>query len=87
MKEVTFRCCKYLDHDESHYNQCKLKAIPHNLGVYFERGEVWTEGGNPRDVQFCKKRGRLNMKTACLDYLGECSDYESEIRTVVVNEE
>lgn len=87
MKEVTFRCCKYLDHDESHYNQCKLKALPHNLGVYFERGEVWTEGGNPRDVQFCSRRGRLNSKFACMaDAGGECGDYDEVERTVGVSE-
>jgi hypothetical protein len=87
MKEVTFRCCKYLDHDESHYNQCKLKALPYNLGVYFERGEIWTEGGNPKNVQFCSKRGRLTDKVACLEGAGgECSCYDEEERTVYVNE-
>lgn len=87
MKKITFRCCKYLDHNESHFNQCKLKALPHNLGVYFERGEVWTEGGNPKNVQFCSKCGRLNEKIACLAGAGAvCSCYDEEERTVTVNE-
>ena len=86
MEEITFRCCKYLDHNEEHYNGCKLKAI-HNCGVYFERGEIWTEGGKPRDVQFCSKRGRLNDKVACLEGAGgECHLYDEEERTVLVNE-
>ena len=86
MSEITFRCCKYLDHDESHFTGCRLKAL-HNFGVYFERSDVWTDGGkNPRDVQFCSKRGRLNDKIACLEGAGgECDLYDEEERTIKVN--
>ena len=81
---ISFDCCKYLDHTKSHYTQCTLKNC-HSLYVYWERGEVWTDGGrNPRDVQFCSKRGRLNYKSACIEGCNECSDYENEKRTVEI---
>ena len=48
-----------------------------------ESGDIWTDKGrNPRDVQFCSKRGRLNYKSACIEGCAECSDYENEERTV-----
>lgn len=84
MKNVTFDCCKYLDHIKGHYTHCTLKDC-HNLYVYWERGEVWTNGGrNPKDVQFCSKKGRLNYKSACIEGCAECNDYENEERTVEV---
>ena len=56
--------------------------------AYWERGAVWTDGGkNPRDVQFCSKRGRLPDKVACLEGAGgECSDYDEEERTVEIDD-
>lgn len=83
--EIKFRCCKYLNHNKGNYRHCKLVNF-HNTFVYWERGEVWTDGGrNPRDVQFCSKRGRLNFKTTCIaDGGGECSLYDEEERIVEV---
>jgi len=86
MSQITFRCCKYLDHTKGHFTACELKDL-HNFGVYWERGAVWTDSGkNPRDVQFCSKRGRLNDKTACLEGTGgECSCYDEAERTVEID--
>lgn len=83
MKKVTFNCCKHLNHTKGQYKQCSLKDF-RGLYVYWERGEVWTDGGNRRDVQFCSKRGRLNYKSACIEGCGECSDYDNEERTVEI---
>jgi len=85
--DITFKCCKHLDHTKGRYGDCKLKDC-HGIFVYWERGETWTEGGrNPRDVQFCSRRGRLNFKSACIASRGgECSDYDEEERTVEVKE-
>ena len=73
MKEVSFNCFKYLDYTKGRYVQCTLKNC-NNLYVYWERGEVWTDGGknNRRDVQFCSKKGRLNYKSACIEGCNEC---------------
>lgn len=85
MEKITFNCCKYLNHTKDHYTQCTLKNC-NNLYVYWERGKVWTDGGrNPRDVQFCNKRGRLNYKSACIEGCSECSDYENEERTIKID--
>ena len=86
MVAVTFRCCKYLDHEKGNYSHCTLKNL-RGLCVYWERGEVWTDrGNNLRDAQFCKLRGRLNSKTACIAGAGEeCFKYEEEERTVEVD--
>ena len=85
MNSITFRCCKYLSHNEKNYTGCKLKRLG-SFGVYFERNETWTDGGkNPREVQFCSKRGRLNDKIACLAGAGgECNCYDEEERTIEV---
>lgn len=73
--EIKFKGCKHLNFSDN-YNQCEKRSCM-GLYVYWERGEIWLDGGsNPRDVQFCKQRGRLNMKSACLMGSGECSDYE-----------
>lgn len=86
MSKITFRCCKYLDHTAGRYIECKLKSL-HNMAVYWERGEIWTDGGKPKNVQFCSKRGRLNDKVACLEGCGgECSEYDEEERTVEIDE-
>ncbi len=85
MESVTFNCCKHLDHTEGNYVNCVLKNCM-DWYVYWERGEAWTEGGrNPRDVQFCSKRGRLNYKSACIEGCAECLDYEDEQRTIEIN--
>ena len=84
MEKLTFNCCKYLNHAKGSYNGCELKSFK-GLCAYWERGEMWTDGGqNPRDVQFCKKRGRLNYPTACIEGGGECSEYTNEERTVEI---
>lgn len=60
--------CRHLDYEEGKYTSCKIKdCSPHFPEVkYWERGEVWTEGGNPRDVQFCGLgRGRINGIFQC----------------------
>jgi hypothetical protein len=86
MEKVTFCCCKHLDHAKEHYPSCKLKIF-HKLFAYWERDEIWLDGGsNPRDVQFCNRRGRLNYKSACMYGCAECSDYENEERTVEIDD-
>lgn len=64
--------CKHLDHEEGKYTACELKDISDQFpecpgGVKFwRRGKVWTDGGNPQDVQFCGQgRGRINGIFQC----------------------
>ena len=85
-REIKFKGCKHLDFSDN-YTNCKKRASVADLYAYWERGEVWTDGGtNPRDVQFCKKRGRLNFKSACVHGCAECSDYEECEHKVIVEE-
>ena len=54
--------CKHLDHDESHYPSCKLITME---GLkYWERPFY---EGQATNVQFCKKRGRINEIFACIN--------------------
>lgn len=86
MPAITFKCCKHLIHTKGIFTQCTLKSCV-GMYPYWERGKMYTEGGNPRDVQFCNLRGRLNFKSACMgDDGGECSDYAWEERTVVTED-
>ena len=70
--------CKYLDY-ENNYIDCKIKVLTDfdPPVKHWVRGPRWTEGeeneGNPKNVQFCKKRGRINDVFSC--YNGEHSCY------------
>lgn len=61
--------CKHLDY-EGEYTNCKIVTIEPQGWKYWERGPMWTEGpeneGNPKKVQFCKKRGRINGIAPCI---------------------
>ena len=85
MEIVRFKCCKHLDHDVNNYTGCILKSCRGHF-VYWERGPIWADYADaPIDVQFCKKRGRLNFKSACISGGGgECSHYSEEERIVTV---
>lgn len=69
--------CKNLDY-EQHYDDCTIcDCKPHYPDVrYWHRGEKWTAGGNPENVQFCKLRGRINEIFAC--YNGEMPCYKPD---------
>lgn len=69
--------CKHLDYTEGKYTDCTIETCaPHFPEVrYWKRGEQWTAGGYPQQVQFCGLgRGRINSVFAC--YNGEMSCYE-----------
>ncbi len=72
--------CKHLDYDDN-YLDCEIIEVPDfSCRVrYWERGARWTEGpgneGNPKKVQFCKNRGRINGIFQCYN-IGELSCYE-----------
>jgi hypothetical protein len=79
---MTLTPCKHLDY-EGDYTHCTLRnCSPHfPLVRYWERNAIWTDNGpgekpNPRDVQFCKLRGRINAIFDCYD--GSLSCYEPE---------
>ena len=72
--------CKHLDY-EDHYSGCELITIEPEGWKYWERGAVWTKGpgneGNPKNVQFCKEKGRIKGIFQCINP-GEMFCYESQ---------
>lgn len=74
--------CKHLDYDREKYNHdCEIKTCPppYEHVRYWARGPVWTEGGNPRNVQFCGQgRGRINSIFDCYSAPGPMRCYEPE---------
>ena len=57
--------CKHLDYDEAKYGDaCTLRTCaPHYPDVkYWERGEVWTAGGNPRNVPVLRGGARAHKR-------------------------
>jgi len=59
--------CKYLDY-ETNYDDCQIRTIEPEGWKYWERGERWmTYKGAPRNVQFCKLRGRINDIFSCIN--------------------
>jgi len=70
--------CKHLDYETDYGPDITLEQLPDFPGVQFwRRGPRWTDGGNPRDVQFCKLRGRINGIFQCHNP-GEMPCYEPE---------
>ncbi len=69
--------CKHLDYTEGKYTDCELITIQPGGWKYWKRGKIWTEGGNPQNVQFCKQRGRINEIFACINE-GEMGCYEPQ---------
>lgn len=60
--------CKHLDYTSGEYEDCEILTLaPRYPEVKFwRRGERWTSGGNPADVQFCGQgRGRINGIFQC----------------------
>jgi len=57
--------CKHLDY-ETHYLDCEIITSPEGW-KWWKRGKRWTNGGNPENVQFCKKRGRINGIFQCIN--------------------
>lgn len=76
--------CKHLDYD-TEFTDCKIIAIESEGWKYWERGDTWTKGehnkGNPKNVQFCKLRGRINDIFSCIN-AGERSCYEEHEKKV-----
>lgn len=73
--------CKHLDYDKA-YTDCTIRTCaPHFPEVrYWVRGPIWTEGlgnkGNPRNVQFCNQRGRINNIFDCYEPPGPMHCYD-----------
>jgi hypothetical protein len=72
------RGCKHLDYDGK-YIGCKL--VERDGYRWWERSAMWTEGpgneGNAKNVQFCKKRGRIPGIAQCINP-GEMSCFEPQ---------
>lgn len=69
--------CKHLDYETRYGPDIELVQIEGTPDRFWRRGPTWCDyPGAPRDVQFCKLRGRLNDRRACLTP-GEarCSEY------------
>jgi len=65
--------CKHLDY-EPHYDAELRTAAPDFPQVRYWHRTIVVDKDAPRDVQYCKKRGRINGIFQC--YTGELSCYE-----------
>ncbi len=75
--------CKNLDYTEGKYGpDIVLKTCAPDFPQvrYWERGKTWVDNGdgtfNPKNVQFCKGRGRINNIFDCYEH-GNCPAYEA----------
>jgi len=72
--------CKHLDYNGEYIN-CEIVEITgFSCRVrHWRRGTIWTDGplneGNPKNVQFCKLRGRIKGIFQCYNP-GEMSCYD-----------
>ena len=70
--KAEFTGCEHLDFDKE-YVGCKRQMMG-NGKLFWMRPDYGMD--NPRMVQFCKKRGRLNSPESCLcKENAVCSDY------------
>ena len=82
MSEMTNKLapCKHLDYNEETYGGCgviETCAPPFENVRYWARNPAITEGGYPRNVQFCGQgRGRINSISQCYEAPGPMSCYE-----------
>ena len=67
--------CKHLDYEEGKYSGCEIITIEPEGWKYWKRPD-YGEGGK-LEVQFCKKRGRINSIFSCINP-GEHYCYESQ---------
>jgi len=80
--KVEFKACEHLDY-EPNYGKCKRQLISCD-GTKL----CWMRPGGGGIVQFCKKRGRLNSPTSCLDIThAVCNDFNEITHEVDVPEE
>ena len=74
--------CKHLDYDEENYSGCgaiETLEPPFEHVRYWARKPAFTDGGYPRNVQFCGAgRGRINGIIDCYESPGPMSCYEPE---------
>lgn len=77
------KACKHLDHTPGKYGPDITLESDDGFSVpvkFWRRGERWTDGGGPRDVQFCGQgRGRINGIFQCYNP-GEMSCHEAEVQ-------
>lgn len=84
-ENIKFTACKYLMYKDLTHVIEKRAVLLDEIKVYHHRPDSIAFDGN-NDVQFCKKRGRLNSKIACLNHsLRVCQDYEDAQHVVFVN--
>lgn len=70
---ITFTACKWLDYNDSYSATKNLISSDKITKVVWDR----RPSDNPRLVQFCTKRGRMNGPECCLSKLtAMCRDYE-----------
>ncbi len=84
-ENIRFTACKYLMYEGVTDAIEKRTVYLDETKVYHHRPPNLAPFGN-NDVQFCKKRGRINSRIACLNHsLRECSYYEDAQHVVFVN--
>lgn len=86
--KIKFKGCKNLIYDKDIIDiRHKLKALPSNLGAYWERPDYLLTGCDAKNVQFCSKKGRLNSKVSCLEGMGECDRYKEVNHFINIEED
>lgn len=73
------KACKHLDYNEKMYSQCEIRdcrpGYP-DVRYWFRHVVPYKEA--PRNVQFCKLRGRINSVFDCYMKPGPANCYESD---------
>ena len=83
MRIIKFKGCEQLDYSNDYRPACKLQMLGSGH-LFWMRSEIW---GNPRMVQFCKLRGRLNNPGSCLKKENAiCSEYKEIEHKVEVDQ-
>jgi len=81
---VEFTACEHLDF-EPNYGGCKRQMIAGGK-LFWMRPDYGID--NPRMVQFCKKRGRLNSPELCTkEANAQCSDYKEFNHVIEIEQE
>jgi len=83
METIEFEGCEQLNFSDDYKKSCRLQQLGSGH-LFWMRNKIW---GDPRMVQFCKLRGRLNHPESCLKKENAvCSEYKEFMHRIEVDQ-
>lgn len=79
---MQFKPCRHLNHDPDAFPSCVLKTDPNHPQVRYWKRQALPYPEAPRDVQFCRLRGRINNRYDCYIIWQHDEDYKGDTKEI-----